>query len=149
MYRNIYYPEGIYRNSDMDASKIGDSCKKLQHWIANKILLRNSNTGSRIPRIRFFLYLLGAKIPPICQSVRQMYRKKTASSLLRNSLNWYTENGMQLVQFDKLLTLTMLYGVSVNGLTRPGAVQVNLIPRFRCLYGSQTEAVIDAAKLLN
>lgn len=56
---------------------------------------------------------------------------------------------MQLVQFDKLITLTKLYGVSVNGLMRPEAVHVNLIPRFRCLNGSQTEAVIDATKLLN
>lgn len=59
------------------------------------------------------------------------------------------ESGIQLVQFDELVTLTKLYRVTANGLMRPEAVHVNLIPKFRRLNGSQSKAVIEAAKLLN
>ena len=78
-------------------------------------------------------------------------RIEESAEAIGSSLEAYAsiENGMQLVQFDKLLALTKLYRVSVNGLMRPEAVHVNLIPRFRRLNGSQSDAVIEAAKLLN
>ena len=59
------------------------------------------------------------------------------------------EKGDQLDRTDDLWTLAKFYKISVNSILRREAVHINLIPRFRCLSESQSEAVIEAAKLLN
>lgn len=59
------------------------------------------------------------------------------------------EKGDQIVRTDELWALTKFYKISVNSILRGEAVHINLIPRFRRLSESQSEAVIEAAKLIN
>ena len=59
------------------------------------------------------------------------------------------ENGERYVGINELQTLTKFYGISVSAILRREAVHVNLIPRFRRLNESQSEAVTKAAQCLN
>jgi Zn-dependent peptidase ImmA (M78 family)/DNA-binding XRE family transcriptional regulator len=58
------------------------------------------------------------------------------------------EQGQRRARMDEIRRLAKLYGTSINGLLRTGAVVTDLAPRFRRQYGRQDDAAEQAAKLL-
>ena len=59
------------------------------------------------------------------------------------------EKGERSIRIAEIQRLASCYGLSLNNLMRREAVHVNLIPRFRRLQDSQSEALENAIKLLN
>lgn len=54
-----------------------------------------------------------------------------------------------LFGLNELQSLARYFGTTVDAIMRRTAIHVNLVPRFRRLKDSQSEAVLEAAKLLN
>lgn len=59
------------------------------------------------------------------------------------------EQGQRRVRMDELRSFASIYGTTVNALLRQEAVKVDLTPKFRKFEHQETEAVIEAAKLLS
>ena len=72
----------------------------------------------------------------------------TAASLSRTTL-LAIEQGKRPVKDDELITLTDLYGVTLNDLLRREAVHVDLVPRFRKLSHQKNEGINEAINLLS
>ena len=58
------------------------------------------------------------------------------------------EQGQRRARITELQKLAKAYGTSVNALLRQEAVQVDLAPRFRKLFGSNDKAEAEAAELM-
>ena len=59
------------------------------------------------------------------------------------------EQGQRRVRMVELQKLAAIYGTSTNSILRREAVHLDLVPRFRKLTQSTSDAVEDAARLLN
>jgi Zn-dependent peptidase ImmA (M78 family)/DNA-binding XRE family transcriptional regulator len=59
------------------------------------------------------------------------------------------EQGQRRVRMDELQKLATLYGTSANALLRREAVHLDMVPRFRKLPQSGSDAIENAARLLN
>jgi Zn-dependent peptidase ImmA (M78 family)/DNA-binding XRE family transcriptional regulator len=59
------------------------------------------------------------------------------------------EQGQRRIRINELQQLAHRYGTSVNALLRQEAIQVDLAPRFRKIFGASDDAEDNAAKLLS
>ncbi len=59
------------------------------------------------------------------------------------------EQGQRRIRINELQQLARRYGTSVNALLRQEALQVDLAPRFRKVFGTSDKATDNAAKLLS
>jgi Zn-dependent peptidase ImmA (M78 family) len=59
------------------------------------------------------------------------------------------EQGQRRIRMSELQQLARRYGTSVNALLRQEALQVDLAPRFRKVFGTSDQAANNAAKLLS
>ena len=59
------------------------------------------------------------------------------------------EKGDRRVRAEDLKSLSEIFGISVSALTRPSAITVELVPRFRAMPATPDGPTLAAAKLLN
>lgn len=92
---------------------------------------------------------LGRRIRLVRESANRRVEEAAAVIGLTRGDIESIERGTRSVRINELQSLARYFGTTVDAIMRRTAIHVNLVPRFRRLKDSQSEAVIEAAKLLN